>query len=123
MRPVDQMISQVDTLTLAEAHKLAAALERYIDQLEQWQCPAPDVVEQIATNGGCYRLEHVRCGKTKCKKCSSGPAHGPYWYLYTYDAGRGRQRKTYIGKNRPLKEAPPVTTDPGEASQNAPRTA
>lgn len=123
MRPVDQMISQIDTLTLAEAHRLAGALQRYIDQVEEWQRPAAGVVEQITVNGGCYRLEHVKCGKPTCKKCGAGPAHGPYWYLYSYDAGRGRQRKTYIGKNRPSQEASPGSTDPGEASQNAPRTA
>lgn len=101
MRPVDQILDLISTLTLAEAQQVDQALHRYIAQIEEWQRPAANVVEQFTAQGGCYRLELVNCGKRTCKKCGAGPAHGPYWYRYSYDPGRGRQRKTYIGKKRP----------------------
>jgi hypothetical protein len=101
MRPIEQILDLISTLTLAEAKQVDHVLHQYIDQVEQWQRPGANVVEQIIAQGGCYRLELVNCGKAKCKKCTSGPAHGPYWYHYTYDSSRRRQRKTYIGKNRP----------------------
>ena len=46
------------------------------------------------------RLEHVLCGKPKCRKL-----HGPYWYGYFRGEGQagrgGRVRKVYIGKKLP----------------------
>ena len=41
--------------------------------------------------GVTYQLEHVLCGKAKCRKL-----HGPYWYAYW--KVRGHTRKRYIGK-------------------------
>lgn len=41
--------------------------------------------------GVTYQLEHVLCGKAKCRKL-----HGPYWYAY-WKVGK-RTRKRYIGK-------------------------
>lgn len=108
----DQILSSIDTLTLPEAKKLDEALHRYIDQVEQWQRPPANVLEQLSAPGGYYRLELVKCGKATCKKCTAGAAHGPYWYHYSYDSGRGRQRKTYIGKQRPVGEAPTIATNP-----------
>lgn len=47
-----------------------------------------------------YRQEYVRCGKPACTRCSAGTGHGPYWYAYWRE--RGRLRKRYVGKERPL---------------------
>jgi hypothetical protein len=41
--------------------------------------------------GVTYQLEHVLCGKPKCRKL-----HGPYWYAYW--KRDNRVRKQYIGK-------------------------
>jgi len=106
MKTVDQVLSLIDTLTLPEAKQVDEALHRYIHQVEQWQRPPANVLEQLSAPGGYYRLELVKCGKPTCHRCPNGPAHGPYWYRYTYDASRKRQRKTYIGKQRPSQEAP-----------------
>ena len=95
---VERILDLLDTLTLAEARKVDEALHRYIALVEEWQRPAPNVVEIQNAPGGCYRLEYVRCGK--CKRCAEGGyPHGPYWYKYSYRPGG--QRKTYIGKQRP----------------------
>jgi DNA-binding SARP family transcriptional activator len=47
-----------------------------------------------------YRQEFVRCGKSSCLRCASGPSHGPYWYAYWRD-DTGRLRSRYYGKNPP----------------------
>jgi hypothetical protein len=96
---IERMLDLMTTLTLPEAVDLDLALHKYITLLESWQRPAPSIVEQVSTAGGCYRFELVKCGKAKCK-CAEGKLHGPYWYLYRYKSGGG-QRKTYIGKERP----------------------
>lgn len=40
--------------------------------------------------------EFVKCGKPGCKKCASGPGHGPYWYEYWREGEKIRKR--YLGK-------------------------
>jgi hypothetical protein len=40
------------------------------------------VVEEKLHSTGTLRLEMVKCGKDRCKKCERGEGHGPYWYLY-----------------------------------------
>jgi hypothetical protein len=96
---VERMLDLMTTLTLPEAVDVDLALHRYIALLESWARPAPDVIDQVSTAGGCYRRELVKCGKAKCK-CASGELHGPYWYHYSYKPGGG-QRKRYIGKELP----------------------
>src|SRR5438309_6356636 len=54
------------------------------------------VVEQRLASTGTLRLEMVKCGKDRCRKCATGPAHGPYWYLYFRRHGKLTSR--YIGK-------------------------
>jgi hypothetical protein len=54
------------------------------------------VVEEKPASAGTLRLEMVKCGKERCKKCAEGPAHGPYWYLYFRKNGKLISR--YIGK-------------------------
>lgn len=57
-----------------------------------------------------YRQEMRRCGRIACRRCESGPSHGPYWYAYSRDE-YGRLRCRYVGKQRPPEaeatDAPP----------------
>jgi hypothetical protein len=57
------------------------------------------VVDERPAKAGTLRLEMVKCGKERCKKCREGPAHGPYWYLYYRRNGKLASR--YIGKRVP----------------------
>jgi hypothetical protein len=57
------------------------------------------VVEERPASTGTLRLEMVKCGKTRCKKCREGGGHGPYWYLYFRRNGKLTSR--YIGKRIP----------------------
>ena len=53
-------------------------------------------------DGWLYRLELVDCGKGasgRCRKCTDGPAHGPYWYRYRWCDGK--MHKRYVGKRLP----------------------
>src|SRR5579859_3621350 len=46
-----------------------------------------------------YHQQISYCGKPRCRKCSEGIGHGPYWYAYeTID---GHTTRTYIGKQLP----------------------
>jgi hypothetical protein len=60
------------------------------------------VVEVRSEPEGVYQLERVKCGKVKCNRCRQRPAHGPYWYLYQWQAATrtrtARLRSVYIGK-------------------------
>jgi hypothetical protein len=57
------------------------------------------VVEERPASAGTLRLEMVKCGKERCKKCERGEGHGPYWYLYFRRNGKLTSR--YIGKMIP----------------------
>lgn len=60
------------------------------------------MVEAQTQPEGTYQRELIKCGKALCRRCSRGPAHGPYWYLYQWlpatRAGAAKLRSTYIGK-------------------------
>ncbi len=56
------------------------------------------IIEERVSGDRTYRLEYIRCGKSKCK-CGSGSLHGPYWYAYWTEKGKTKSR--YIGKNLP----------------------
>ncbi len=43
-----------------------------------------------------YHQQMSYCGKARCRKCSDGVGHGPYWYAY--QMVNGRVKRTYIGK-------------------------
>ena len=64
------------------------------------------VVEERPARAGTLRLEMVRCGKERCKKCAEGSGHGPYWYLYFRRNGKLTSR--YIGKMIPDDLTTPV---------------
>ncbi len=51
-------------------------------------CPVHD---RIGESSVTYQLEHVQCGKPKCRRW-----HGPYWYAY-WTSG-GKTRSMYVGK-------------------------
>jgi DNA-binding SARP family transcriptional activator/tetratricopeptide (TPR) repeat protein len=46
-----------------------------------------------------YHQQISFCGKPRCRKCSIGVGHGPYWYAYS--TVNGRTTRTYIGKRLP----------------------
>lgn len=52
-----------------------------------------------------YQHQYRKCGKVKkgwrCRTCSEGPGHGPYWYAYWRDATTNKLRSAYVGKERP----------------------
>jgi hypothetical protein len=53
-----------------------------------------------ASKGVWIRLERVRCGQKRCRKCSGeGLGHGPYWYAYFHKDGKLKSR--YLGKTLP----------------------
>jgi hypothetical protein len=57
------------------------------------------VVEERRASAGTLRLERVKCGKARCRKCAEGSAHGPYWYHYF--RRNGKLTSKYIGKMIP----------------------
>jgi hypothetical protein len=57
-----------------------------------------------APMGGVYRREFIKGNNRRCKKCSEGGSHGPYWYRFWWEGGK--TRKEYIGKNLPLPKTP-----------------
>ena len=77
-------------------HELIRAAEE-ADRAEKSSPRKQTVAEQTLGNKT-YRLEHVRCGKEKCK-CSRGELHGPYWYSYT--RVKDRIISQYIGRSLP----------------------
>jgi hypothetical protein len=60
-----------------------------------------------------YQQEYVRCHKPQCRRCATGPGHGPYWYAYHYSPAAKRRIKTYLGREL----GPP---SPGAAGSNVP---
>jgi RNA polymerase primary sigma factor len=46
-----------------------------------------------------YRLQPAFCGKLRCRRCSEGIGHGPYWYAY--ENKNGRTTRAYVGKRLP----------------------
>lgn len=56
-------------------------------------------LQKLYLGGIHYRQELVKCGKSGCKVCRSGAAHGPYWFAY--DRRAAFLRKHYVGKDLP----------------------
>lgn len=50
------------------------------------------IESEFRTKNATYKLEWVKCGKTKCQSCP----HGPYWYVYF--TWKKRQVCRYVGK-------------------------
>jgi hypothetical protein len=86
-------------LSLDELHQLDAWLHERIAAAELEDTPQAAnrvVIEERKAPTGTYRLELVKCGKDRCKRCAKAPAHGPYWYMYWKRDGRTRSK--YISK-------------------------
>jgi hypothetical protein len=91
--------TQLENATITELEELRTRIEAELTHRELAESePANDrqVVEQRPASAGTLRLEMVKCGKDRCKKCERGEGHGPYWYLYFRRNGKLASR--YIGK-------------------------
>ena len=94
--------TQIRTAHTAELEALKNRVEGELTRRELAEREPPEnrqVVEERPASAGTLRLEMVKCGKTRCRKCREGPAHGPYWYLYFRRNGKLMSR--YIGKRIP----------------------
>jgi len=56
--------------------------------------------EQIEGYAASYIQKYVKCNKDRCKKCKTGPGHGPYWYK-VYRTEKGKVKTKYAGKVPP----------------------
>jgi Family of unknown function (DUF6788) len=94
--------TQLANATTLELETLKNRIEGELTRRELIERETTDnrqVVEERPTSVGTLRLERVKCGKERCRKCREGPAHGPYWYLYFRRNGKLTSR--YIGKKVP----------------------
>jgi hypothetical protein len=48
------------------------------------------------TDAGAVCAQWVRCGKRACRCMTTGPRHGPYYYLFAREPGSGRLVKRYV---------------------------
>jgi hypothetical protein len=95
--------TQISTALTEELEDLRDRLEaelarRELDEREP--TPGRQVVDEKPHSTGTLRLEMVKCGKDRCKKCERGEGHGPYWYLYY--RRNGKLTSTYLGKMIPV---------------------
>lgn len=56
-----------------------------------------------------YHQQMSYCGKARCRKCSDGVGHGPYWYAY--QTINGHVKRTYIGKKPPAEAVVAVAAE------------
>jgi len=94
--------TQIRTAQTSDLEDLRNRIEAELARRELAERKPPEdrqVVKERPTSTGTLRLEHVKCGKNRCKKCAEGPAHGPYWYLYF--RRNGKLVSKYIGKTIP----------------------
>jgi uncharacterized protein DUF6788 len=91
--------TQLENATAPELVNLRNRIEGELTKrkLDEWEsAEGHQVVEERPVSTGTLRLEMVKCGKDRCKKCERGEGHGPYWYLYFRRKGKLTSR--YIGK-------------------------
>ena len=94
--------TQIGTAPTSELEALRDRIEAELARREltdREPTPGRQVVDEQPANAGTLRLEMVKCGKDRCKKCERGEGHGPYWYLYFRRNGKLTSR--YIGKTIP----------------------
>jgi Family of unknown function (DUF6788) len=94
--------TQIRTAHTSELEALRNRIEAELARRELAQSEPTknrQVVEERPASASTLRLELVKCGKERCRKCREGPAHGPYWYLYFRRNGKLTSR--YIGKRIP----------------------
>jgi hypothetical protein len=91
--------TQITTATTAELEVLRNSVEAELARRElavRESVPGRQVVEERPASAGTLRLEMVKCGKDRCKRCERGEGHGPYWYLYF--RRNGKLTSKYVGK-------------------------
>ncbi len=91
--------TQLVNATMPELEELRNQIEAELARRElakREPAEGRQVVEERPASAGTLRLEMVKCGKGRCKKCERGEGHGPYWYLYFRRNGKLASR--YIGK-------------------------
>ncbi len=94
--------TQLDNATTGELEALRNRIEAELTRRELAERDPTEgrqVVEERPASAGTLRLERVKCGKERCKKCKEGEGHGPYWYLYYRRNGKLTSR--YVGKMIP----------------------
>ncbi len=94
--------TQLRTARTGELEELRNRIEVELARREPADREPPEgrqVVKEKPHGAGTLRLEMVKCGKERCRKCAEGPGHGPYWYLYLRRNGKLTSR--YIGKMLP----------------------
>src|SRR5215208_7605317 len=77
--------TQIENATASDLEDLRNRIEAELARRELAERKPPEdrqVVVERPTTTGTLRLEHVKCGKNRCKKCAEGPTHGRSWYLY-----------------------------------------
>jgi hypothetical protein len=95
----EAILTTLDTLTGAQLLRIQREIERIMtDRDVQRDAALPD--DAVPTASGYLRQEYAKCGKERCKKCSEGQGHGPYWFRYVYKKGGGHRRE-YVGKEKP----------------------
>jgi len=103
--------TQLENATTEELEDLRNRIEAELARRELAKREPPEgrlVVEEKRHSAGTLRLEMVKCGKARCKKCERGEGHGPYWYLYF--RRNGKLTSKYLGKIIPdeLQEPDPA---------------
>ena len=91
--------TQIRTAQTSQLVDLRNRIEAELARRELAEREPPEgrrLVEERPASAGTLRLEMVKCGKERCKKCERGEGHGPYWYLYFRHNGKLTSR--YIGK-------------------------
>jgi hypothetical protein len=91
-----QLVNATMPELVALRNRIEAEVTRRELLAEQESAEGRRVVEERRASAGTLRLEMVKCGKDRCKKCERGESHGPYWYLYFRRTGKLTSR--YIGK-------------------------
>src|SRR5689334_12170039 len=80
----EAILTTVDTLTDAQLIRIHREIDRILADRQAQQSIAAVPDDAVPVVGGYLRQEYNKCGKERCKKCSAGQGHGPYWYRYTY---------------------------------------
>jgi hypothetical protein len=99
MSTAKSIIETIQGLTANELLDLAQVIDARLQELStQRGGAAKAIIEERKLGETTYRLEYVKCGKSRCQ-CVVEPCHGPYWYAYA--RVDGRLKKRYVGKRLP----------------------
>jgi hypothetical protein len=91
--------TQLETATAPELKTLGNRIDRELAlrELEKRESASSrPMVEEKSRSAGTLRLDMVKGGKDRCKKCAEGRAHAPYWYLYY--GHNGKLTSHYVGR-------------------------